>query len=102
MKYSIKEIFGLTDEAALVYAWAPTRIIRSRRDLRAEYLKYVGTSTGDIREIENLPFDENGEADVEIFIYNKEDYENLFLANTSEKWPEGLNDDDKIAIIITK
>lgn len=102
MKYSSKKIKDLTKEAALVEAWtyiAPG-IRRTRKNLRAEYLKYVGTSTFDEQEIDNLCYDENGEADVEIYILDKEAYEKEFLANTSDKWPEELADNDKIALII--
>ena len=97
MKYTNQEILGLTKDAALLETYVLTGL---GRGIHTDNLKYVGTSTFDIQEIENLPHDENGKVDVNIHIMDKEEYESTVLANSCAGWPEDLTDDDKIAVII--
>lgn len=96
MKYTKQEIIDSTKSAALIETY---RFKGQNNSLHTDNLEYVGTSTFDDQEIENLPF-ANGETDVDIHVMSKEDYENTILVNSSESWPEDLNDDDKIAVII--
>ena len=96
MKYTKQEIIDCTKEAALIETYVFTG---NNHRIHTDNIKYVGSGTFDNEEIENLPF-VDGEADADIHIMSKEEYEESVLANSSESWPEDLNDDDKIAVII--
>ena len=96
MKYSNQEIKNLTKEAALIETYVFTS---DNHRIHTDNIRYIGTGTFDNQEIENLPF-VDGEADVEVHVMNKEEYEASVLANSSESWPEDLTKDDKIAVII--
>jgi hypothetical protein len=95
--YTKQEIIESTKDAALIETYVLTGL---GRGIHTDNLKYVGTSTFDIQEIENLPFDEDGKVEADIEIMGKEDYEGTVLANCCDVWPEDLTDDDKIAVII--
>lgn len=96
MKYTKQEIIDLTKDAAMIETYVFTS---DNHRIHTDNIKYVGTGTFDNQEIDNLPY-KNGEVDVGIRIMSKEDYETTVLVNSSENWPEDLNDDDKIAVII--
>ena len=55
------------------------------RGIHTDNLEYIGSGDFDSREIDTLPFDENGEADVDINLMGKEEYESTVLANSSVK-----------------
>lgn len=92
-----QEIFAACSSAALIETYTVTG---KGRGIHTDNLKYAGTGSYDNTEIENIPFDEDGEADVDVRIMGKEEYENTILVNSSEAWPEDLTDEDKIAVII--
>lgn len=95
--YTKQEIIEATKDAALIETYVLTGL---GRGIHTDNLKYVGTSTFDIQEIENLPFDEDGKVEANINLMDKEEYERTVLANSSEEWPTDLTPTDKIAVII--
>ena len=97
--YTKQEIIEATAKAALVETYKQTDL---GRGIHTDNIKYIGTGTFDNQEIENLPYDENGEIEVDITIMDKEEYTSTVLANCCEEWPEDLSDDDTIAVIIVK
>ena len=98
MKYTKQEIIDSTKGAALI----ETYVFKGENHrIHTDNIEYIGPGTFDNEEIENLPF-VDGEADVDIHIMGKEEYEASVLANSSESWPEDLTDEDKIAVIIIK
>ncbi len=97
MKYKKQEIIERTKDAALNETYILTG---NGHGIHTDNLKYVGPWTFDIQEIESLPYDVNGEVDVDIKIMDKEEYESTVLANSCEHWPDDLTNDDKIAVII--
>lgn len=95
--YTKAEIIERTKDAALIETYVLTGL---GRGIHTDNLKYIGTSTFDNQEIENLPFDKEGKVEANIEMMGKDDYEQTVLANSCEEWPEDLTDDDKIAVII--
>lgn len=96
MKYTKQEIIDSTKGAALI----ETYVFKGENHrIHTDNIKYIGPGTFDNQEIEDLPYID-GEADVDIHIIGKEEYEASVLANSSESWPEDLTDEDKIAVII--
>ena len=95
--YTKQEIIEATKDAAMVEVY---RLTGLGRGIHTDSLEYIGSGDFDSREIDTLPFDENGEADVDINLMGKEEYESTVLANSSEEWPTDLTPTDKIAVII--
>lgn len=95
--YTKQEIIEATKDAAMIETYVLTGL---GRGIHTDNLKYVGTSTFDIQEIEDLPFDEDGEVEADINLMGKEEYESTVLANSCEEWPTDLTPTDKIAVII--
>lgn len=96
--FTKEEIIERTNQAAMIETYVLTGL---GRGIHTDNLKYVGLAEFDNREIDNLPFDEEGKVEVNIEIMGKEDYEKTVLANCSQSWSDyDLADDDKIAVII--
>ena len=96
MRYTKNEILERTKGAALVETYV---FSGNNHRVHTDNLKYVGPGSFDNGEIDAIPYVE-GEADVDIYIMDKEEYEGTVLANSSDKWPEELSDNDKIAVVI--
>lgn len=99
LTYTKQEIIDKTANAALIETYELTGL---GRGIHTDNLRYIGTGTFDNQEIENLPYNEYGEVEVDIRIMDKEDYSSTVIANSCEEWPEDLSDDDTIAVIIVK
>ncbi len=97
MKQNKQQIIDETKQAAMVEVY---RLTGLGRGIHTDNLEYIGSGDFDSREIDTLPFDENGEADVDINLMGKEEYESTVLANSCEEWPTDLTPTDKIAVII--
>ena len=97
MKQNKQQIIDETKQAAMVEVY---RLTGLGRGIHTDNLEYIGSGDFDSREIDTLPFDENGEADVDINLMDKEEYESTVLANSCEEWPTDLTPTDKIAVII--
>lgn len=54
------------------------------------------------QDINNLPYDEMGEVDVDVKDMDKEDYSNSILANSSARWEEMFDDDDRVLVIVVR
>lgn len=54
------------------------------------------------QDIDKLPYDENGEVDVDIQEMDKEEYSRSILANSCVAWDDMFNDDDKVLVIVVR
>ena len=54
------------------------------------------------QDIDKLPYDENGEVDVDIQEMDKEEYSRSILANSCVAWDDMFKDDDKVLVIVVR
>lgn len=54
------------------------------------------------QDVDKLPYDENGEVDVDIQEMDKEEYSHSILANSCTTWDEMFEDDDKVLVIVVR
>jgi len=54
------------------------------------------------QDIDKLPYDENGEVDVDIQEMDKEEYSRSILANSCIEWDDMFEDDDKVLVIVVR
>jgi hypothetical protein len=54
------------------------------------------------QDIDKLPYDENGEVDVDIQEMDKEEYSRSILANSCVAWDDMFEDDDKVLVIVVR
>ena len=54
------------------------------------------------QDVDKLPYDENGEVDVDIQEMDKEEYSRSILANSCATWDEMFEDDDKVLVIVVR
>ena len=54
------------------------------------------------QDVNELPFDEKDEIDVDIQEMDKEDYSNSILANSSVAWEDMFEDDEKVVVIVVR
>ena len=54
------------------------------------------------QDIDKLPYDENGEVDVDIQEMGKEEYSRSILANSCVAWDDMFEDDDKVLVIVVR
>lgn len=54
------------------------------------------------QDIDKLPYDENGEVDVDIQEMDKEEYSHSILANSCVAWDDIFEDDDKVLVIVVR
>lgn len=99
MKYTKEELIELAKEATVVETYEYTD--KTHR-IHTDTVKYIGNSEYDNTEIEALPYDENGEVDVDAELMDREDYEHTILANCCTPWEDMFEDDDKILVIAVK
>ena len=90
MKYNKSELIERAKEATFVETYEYTG---KNHSIHTDTVKYIGNSGFDNSEIEELPFDENGEIDVD---------ERTILANCSSTWDDMYSDDDKILVIVVR
>lgn len=99
MKYNKSELIERAKEATFVETYEYTS---KNHSIHTDTVKYIGNSSFDNSEIEELPFDENGEIDVDVEMMDREDYERTILANCSSTWDDMYSDDDKILVIVVR
>ncbi len=99
MKYNKSELIARAAEATLVETYEYTG---KNHRIHTDTVKYIGNSNFDNSEIEALPYDENGEVDVDVQLMDREDYETTILANCSSSWDDMYADDDKILVIVVR
>lgn len=99
MKYNKSELIARAEKATIVETYEYTG---KNHRIHTDTVKYIGNSNFDKSEIEDLPYDENGEVDVDVQLMEREDYETTILANCSSSWKDMYADDDKILVIVVK
>ena len=99
MKYNKSELIARAAEATLVETYEYTG---KNHRIHTDTVKYIGNSNFDNSESEALPYDENGEVDVDVELMDKEDYERSILANSCTSWEDMYQEDDKILVIVVK
>jgi hypothetical protein len=99
MKYTKEELIAAVANATQVETY---EYVGKNHRIHTDTVKYIGNSCFDNSEIEALPFDENGEIDVDVEIMGEEDYNNTILANTGSYWSDMYEADDKVAVIVIR
>lgn len=99
MKYTKQEIVNATKNATFIETYTYTD---QTRRIHTDTVRYIGDGSLDKTEIEALPYDTNGEVDVDIELMDKEDYSNTILANSCERWEDACDEDDIIAVIVVR
>lgn len=54
------------------------------------------------QDINKLPYDDRGEVDVDVKDMDKEEYSRSMLANTSARWEDMFEDDDRVLVIVVR
>lgn len=94
MLYTKEEIIEKTKSANHVEIY---RLWDRRHGIHSDYLD----SDVNIETIDDLPYNSNGQVDVDIDIMDKEDYCSTVIANSSVTWEDfDWDDNDKVAVII--
>ena len=101
MKYTKQELKDSNEykNSTLVEAY---RYMFNGHRLHTDFIEYIGSSNFDESELDTLPYDENGEVDVDIFLMEEEQYNSTILANGDVKWSDLYQDDDKICVIVVR
>ena len=81
MKYNKQEIIAAVKNANAIEVY---EYQFNNGNVHTDNLKYVGNGMFDNTEIESIPFDENGEADVDIFVMDADEYNRTINANNCE------------------
>ena len=97
MKYTREQLKLAVRESTLIETYQYTGIDHR---IHTDTVKYIGNSNFDNSEIDELPFDENGFIEADVFIMDEEDYSRTILANTSTTWADMFEPDDKVAVIV--
>lgn len=99
MKYTANELKKLTDNATTVetYVYKFTN-----GNIHTDNVEYIGNASFDNSEIDELPYDENGEVDVDVQIMDAEDYNSTIYANCGERFEDEHEHGDTVAVIIVR
>ena len=89
-----QQILDKTKDCALIEVYKTDETKRVHTD----HIKYVGLGFFDNSEIDVLPFDSNGECNIDLYIMDKAEYCSTVIVNSTEQWE--LDDDDTIAVIV--
>lgn len=99
MKYNKEQLIARATEATHVETY---KYIGKSHIIHTDTVKYIGNGNFDNSEIEVLPYDENGEVDVDVELMECEDYERTILANCGTSWCDMYDDGDKILVIVVR
>ena len=94
-----KELKELTANATTV----ETYIYKYRNgNIHTDNITYIGNGCFDNSEIDELPYDENGEIDVDVQIMDAEDYNSTVYANCCERFEDEHEEGDTVAVIVVR
>ena len=99
MKYTATEIKNMVKDASSIETYKYTDCTHR---LHTDCIKYIGNSCFNESEIDNLPYDEDGNVDVDVEIMNGERYNETILANCSGVFTDFNEEDDKVAVIVVR
>ena len=94
MKYNANEI------KSMIYGANEVEIYKysdNTHRLHTDYIKSV-----DCDNIDNLPFDAQGEIDVDVEVMNAERYNETICANSCMEFSDIYEDTDKVAVIVIR
>lgn len=97
MKYTKEQIKDLCTEAIGIEIYKYTG---KNHRVHTDTLNYIGPGNFDETELDELPYDENGEVDVDIFLMDNEDYDRTIYANCGEH--SDMEPGEKMAIVIVR
>lgn len=97
MKYNKKQLLEEAQNARFIEVYKYTD---SNRRIHTDHVEYIGNGNLDISEIDTLPYNEKGEVDADVQLMNRNDYESTILANSGQRWEDGLEENDKILVIV--
>lgn len=99
MKYTSTEIKNLTANATTVETY---RYKFNNGNIHTDNVEYIGNALFDNSEIDGLPYDENGEVDVDIQVMDAEDYNTTIYANCGERFEDEHEEGDTVAVIVVR
>ena len=99
MKYTANELKNLTANATT----EETYIYKfNNGNIHTDNITYLGNGCFDDSEIDELPYDENGEIDVDVQIMDSEDYNRTVYANCCERFEDEYEEGDTVAVIVVR
>lgn len=99
MKYTANELKKLTANATTV----ETYVYKFKNgNIHTDNVDYIGNASFDNSEIDELPYDENGEVDVDVQIMDAEDYNSTIYANCGESFGDEHEAGDTVAVIVVR
>ncbi len=100
MKYNKKELLKEAKKATAVETYEYTD--RQNHHIHTDCVKYIGNGNFDKSEIEGLPYDKQGEVDVDIEFMDREDYDSTLCANCDMSWDDSYAEDDIVLVIVVR
>lgn len=97
MEYNKKQLLEEARNARFVEVYKYTG---TNRRIHTDNVEYIGNGNLDISEIDALPYNEKGEVNADVQLMCRNDYESTILANSGLRWEDGLEEDDKILVIV--
>ena len=97
MKHNKEELKDLCKEAAGIEVYKYTD--NSRR-VHTDFVKYIGNGNFNETELDELPYDDNGEADVDVFLMDNDEYNRTIYANTGEH--SDMEPGEKMAVVVAR
>jgi len=99
MKYTANEIKSIVTNASAI----ETYIYKFNNGrIHTDNVDYIGNCNFDDSEIDELPYDENGEVDIDIQLMDAEDYNATIYANCGQRFEDEHEEGDKVAVIIVR
>lgn len=97
MKYTKNQIKNICTEATSIEIYVYTD--KSQR-VHTDTLAYIGLGDFNESELDELPYDDNGEVDVDIYLMDNEEYNRTIYANCGER--SDMEPGEKTAVVIVK
>lgn len=97
MEYNKKQLLEEARKARFIEVYKYTG---TNRRIHTDNVEYIGNGNLDISEIDALPFNKKGEVNADVQLMSRNDYESTILANSGLRWEDGLEEGDKILVIV--
>lgn len=97
MKYTKSELVKMSENADMIEAYKYTD---STKRVHTDCVRYIGEGMFDLSELDCLNYDEDGNADVDVYMMDEEEYNNTICANSCECFT--LESDAKIMVVIDR
>lgn len=88
-------------EIAADFHWIETyQYTDKTRRLHTDFVTYIGDASFCKDEIENLPYDADEEIDTDVFVMDREEYNNTICANCESDWGDYFPYDEILVIVV--